>query len=213
MNRGRASAKGTQIALAAGVLLLAACSPVAPVSQLASQGSPSTSPPPSSPSSVTFTVTGVQADKIALVVRFVTAFNAARLDDASALFAVDANISDCAYATDAVVQAQGRAAIRAWLVQRFADHDQLVIARIFNMNPDSDRAVGVDFARRSSDTIARLGAPNGLVPELGAKIGFDASGQRIGVFANGPVGADPGIALRSCSVSGVTSPPVPTPSA
>jgi hypothetical protein len=121
----------------------------------------------------------MQADKVALVVRFVTAFNAALLDNASALFAVDANLKDCDYATHAVVAAQGLPAIRAWLVHRFADHDRLVIARIFNMNPDSDRTVGVDFALRSSDTIARLGAPNGLVPDSTAVIVIDEAGQRI----------------------------------
>ena len=213
MNRGHASSRtGTPLALAAGVLLLVACSPVAPASQLQPLGSPSSSPPPSSPppSSVTFTVSGPQADKIALVVRFVTAFNGAQLDDALGLLAEDANISDCDFGTHLAVQAQGRVAIRSWLMQRFADHDRLAIARIFNMNPDSDRAVGVEFARRSSDTIARLGAPNGLAPDGITTLGFDASGQRIGGFANGPVGADPGIALRLCSVRGVTSPPIPT---
>ncbi len=137
------------------------------------------SPPPSSPSSVTFTVTGTQADKVALVVRFVTAFNAALLDTASALFAVDANLQDCDYATHGIVAYQGLPAIRSWLVHRFADHDRLVIARIFNMNPDSDRTVGVDFALRSSDTIARLGVPNGLVPGSTATIVIDEAGQRI----------------------------------
>ena len=215
--RHASTRRAVRLSLAAGVLLLTGCSPVAPVSQLASQGSPSLPPlrsQPSTSSSVTFTVTGTQANKVALVVRFVIAFDAARLDDASALFAdeVDANISDCDYATHVIVTAQGLPAIRAWLVRRFADHDRLVIARIFNMNPDSDQAVGVDFASRSSDTIARLGAPNGLVPKLGAKVVFDASGQRIGVFANAPGGADPAVVLNVCSVSADTSPPVPAPS-
>jgi hypothetical protein len=180
------------VALAAGVLLVAACSPVA--------ASPS-------PSSDIFTVTGPEADKVALVVRFVTAFNAARLDDASALLTDDAGISDCDYVTHTVVLAQGKTAVRTWLGQRFADHDQLVIADIFNMNPDpnSNRGAGVDFARRTSDTIARLGAPHGLVQDLGAKVVIDESGQKIRGFAMGPFGADPGIVLRTCSVPGPTS--------
>jgi len=199
--RRRSSRRSIPLALAAGVLLLAGCSPEAPGSQ-----------PRPSASSVTFAVTGAQADKVALVVRFVTAFNAGRLDDASAVFASDASVNDCDYATHAIVEAQGLPAIRAWLVQRFADHDRLVIARIFNMNPDSDQAVGVDFASRSSDTMARLGAPNCLVPQVSAKIVIDASGQRIAGFANGPGGAAPGDVRRWCSVPGDASPPVPTPS-
>ena len=120
---------------------------------------------PEPPSGLTFTVTGPQAGTIALVVRFVTAFNDARFEDALALFAGDANVSDCDYASHAVVEAQGRAEIQSWLLGRMADHDRLVIGRIFNMNPDSDQAVGVDFALRSSDSIGTLGAPNGLVPK------------------------------------------------
>ena len=147
---------------------------------------------------------------VALVVRFVAAFNAARMDEAVALFAEDANVSDCDYASQTVVEARGPAAIRSWLERRIADHDRLVIGRIFNMNPDSDRAIGVEFALRSSDSIARLGAPSGLVPEVTAKIAIDASGERIEAFANGPGGADPGDVRRLCSVPGGTSSPVPT---
>ena len=92
------------------------------------------------------------------------------------------------------------------------DHDRLVIGRIINMNPDSDRAVGVEFALRSSDSIATLGAPNGLVPEVTAKIVVDASGEKIVAFANGPGGVDPGDVRQLCSVPGETSSSAPTPS-
>jgi hypothetical protein len=147
---------------------------------------------------------------VALVVRFVAAFNAARIDEALAPFAEDANVSDCDYASQTVVEAKGRAAIRSWLERRMADHDRLVIGRIFNMNPDSDRAIGVEFALRSSDSIETLGAPDGLVPVVTAKIAIDAAGERIAAFANGPGGADPGDVRRLCSVPGGTSSPIPT---
>jgi hypothetical protein len=190
--------------LAVGVLLLAACSPQAPSSQ-----------PALSLSSDIFTVTGARAEEVALVVRFVAAFNAAKLDEASVLFTDDAGLNDCDYAAHTIVEAKGRAAIRAWLVQRFADHDRLVIARISNMNPDpnSNRGAGVDFALRSSDTIARLGAPAGFVPDAQAKIVFDASGQKIQGFANAPGGAPHGVVLNVCSVPEGASPAVATSSA
>jgi uncharacterized membrane protein len=189
------------LVLALGGLLLAACSPQAPSSQ-----------PAPSLSSDTFTVTGAQAAEVALVVRFVDAFDGARLEEASALLTDDAAISDCDYVAHTVVLAQGREAVRAWLAQHFADHDRLTIARIFNMNPDpnSNRGVGVDFALRSSDTIARLGAPEGFVPDAEAKVGIDETGQKIRGFANGPFGADPGIALRTCTVPVRAHSPVPT---
>jgi hypothetical protein len=142
----------------------------------------------------------------------VTAFNDARLEDARALFAEDANVSDCDYGSQTVVEFQGRAEIRSWLVGRMDDHDRLVISRIFNMNPDSDQAVGVEFALRSSDSITTLGAPNGLVPEVTAKIVIDASRERIAAFAYGPGGADPADVRQLCSIPDDTSSSVPTPS-
>jgi hypothetical protein len=209
--------RGRSIAVAAIVSLLAgACQStvVPPPATLTLTPSPaeSASPPPSSPSTDIFAVTDLEAERIASVVRFVAAFNAARLDDASAVFADGAALNDCDFATHEIVEARGRAAIRAWLVQRFADHDRLVIGRIFNMNPDpnSNQGVGVDFALRTSDTIARLGAPNGLAPQGEAKVVFDLSGQRITMFANAPGGAPPGVVLNMCSVPAPTNAPAPT---
>jgi len=208
---------GRSIAVAAIVSLLAgACRSTIvppPTSLIPSPSSAESAlPPPSSPSTDLFSVTGLEAERIASVVRFVTAFNSARLDDASAVFADDAALNDCDFATHEIVEARGRAAIRAWLIQRFADHDRLVIARIFNMNPDpnSNQSAGVDFALRTSDTIARLGAPNGFAPQGEAKVVFEPTGQRIITFANAPGGAARGVVLNTCSVPDLTSPPAPT---
>jgi SnoaL-like domain/Neocarzinostatin family len=193
MNRRRAVARiDTCLGAVLGTLLVVGCAPVPAPSAAAIFSSV-----PPAPS---FTVFGASPASVALVVRFVDAFNAADLESAFALFADDANVSDCDFAAHTVVQAQGRDAIRAWLAARFADHDRLVIGSIFNHNPDSDRAVGVEFARRSSDTIARLGAPDGITPQVEAKVVLDASGRRVGAFANGPGGADPVVVAQACSV-------------
>ena len=212
--------RGQSIAVAAIIGLLAgACqSTVVPPSATPTPSptpAASASPPPPPASTDIFAVTGLQAEKVASVVRFVTAFNASRLDDASAVFADDAALNDCDYGSHEIIEARGSAEIRAWLVQRFADHDRLVVARIFNMNPDpnSNQVVGVDFALRSSDTIARLGAPGGMAPPVTAKVVFDPSGQRITMFANAPGGAPPGVVLNTCSVPTPTAPPTPTSSA
>ena len=189
-----------------------ACSPVPPSSPYLPANSPSVLSPPVPSSDLTFAVTGSQAGMVALVVRFVAAFNAARMDEAVALFAEDANVSDCDYASQTVVEARGRAAIRSWLERRIADHDRLVIGKIFNMNPDSDLAIGVEFSLRSSDSIAALGAPNGLVPKVAAKIVIDPSGELMATFANGPVGVDPGGVRQLCSVPTGTSSSSPVPS-
>jgi hypothetical protein len=208
---------GRSMAVAAIVsVLVGACGStfvLPPASLIPSPSSTETaSAPPSSPSTDIFAVTGLEAERVASVVRFVTAFNGGRLDDSSAAFADDAVLNDCDFVTHEIIEARGKAAIRAWLVQRFADHDRLVIARIFNMNPDpnSNQGVGVEFALRSSDTIARLGAPNGLVPQGEAKVVFDPTGQRIIGFANAPGGAPNGVVLNMCSVPRPTGSPGPT---
>jgi hypothetical protein len=147
-----------------------------------------------------FTVSGVQAIHVALIVRFVTAFNAADLDTALGLMTDDPGMSDCDFERHDVVDMRGKAQIRAWLGQRFADHDRMVIGRIFNMNADSDLAVGVEFSNRVSDTIVRLGAVGGVIPGVVAKVVFDTEGHRIAKFANAPFGADPAVVARLCSV-------------
>jgi hypothetical protein len=191
-------------------LLFAACSalPSPTVTQHQSVEPPATevaSPQPTSPlvspGGDVFSVSGVQAIQVALIVRFVTAFNAADLDTALGLMTDDPEMSDCDFERHEVVDMQGKARIRAWLGQRFADHDRMVIGGIFNVNPDSDRAVGVEFSNRVSDTIVRLGAVGGVIPGVVAKVVFDADGHRIATFANGPFGADPAVVARLCSVA------------
>jgi hypothetical protein len=165
--------------------------------------SPHATSPAASGVADVFSVSGAQAIQVDLVVTFVTAFNRADLDGALGVLNDDAGVSDCDFETHDAVQAQGTAEVRAWLLQRFADRDRMVIGRIFNMNPDSDRAVGVEFSSRVSDTIVRLGAVHGMTPGAAAKVVFDPVVQRIATFANGPVGADPGVVAQLCSV-GVT---------
>jgi hypothetical protein len=169
-----------------------------PATELASAGAPAS---PSAASLGVFSVSGAEATQVDLVVRFVTAFNAGDPDTALGLMVDDPGMSDCDFERHDVVDLQGKLQIRAWLRTRSADHDRMVIGRIFNMNPDSDRAVGVEFSRRVSDTIVRLGAVGGVIPGLVAKVVFDAEGLRIATFANGPFGADPGVVARLCSVA------------
>lgn len=64
--------------------------------------------------------------------------------------------------------------------------------------------LGVSFARRTSDTLAAQGSPNGIEPQLAAKVVFDYSdpastssrGLITGV-ANGPFGGSP----EACQLS------------
>lgn len=149
-----------------------------------------------------FSLTPEQATRVDLILRFVAYYNARRLEATISLFAPEASISDCDYSSGNVVQAAGGAGIRSWLQGRFSDHDTLVVGTIFNRNPDSDQAFGVSFAGRSSDTLAKLGRPDGIVPQLMAKVVFDSTGKLIAGFANGPAGASTAEIAQTCSAGG-----------
>lgn len=107
------------------------------------------------------------------------------------LFAERSGVSDCDYRTGRVVGATGLHEIARWLRERASDRDRLEVARIFNENPDPEtggRVVGVQWERRSSDTLRALGFDGGIRPQVGAKVVFDQSGERLTKFANGPFG-------------------------
>jgi hypothetical protein len=72
-----------------------------------------------------------------------------------------------------------------------SDHDQLQLSRIVNENPDDELVAGIEYARRTSTTLQRLGFGNGIMPKLATKVVFTADPVRIAAFANGPVGGDP----------------------
>jgi hypothetical protein len=100
--------------------------------------------------------------------------------------------SDCNYKPIAVVELKGKSEVAKYLQQRFADHDQLEIASIQNLNPDpetSSRALGVSYLRRSSDTLRSLGFGSGIKPGGATKIVFADGADKILAFGNGPVGA------------------------
>lgn len=149
-----------------------------------------------------FTVTGDEARAIATVVRFVDAINGGDLRAASDLMTTDASVSDCDYATGAVIIRDGNDAASRWIADRIADHERLEILGIYNHNASFDRVVGVSFVRRSNDMLKRLGAPTGIVPSTDAKVVLTADMTRIATFALGPGGAGSGEISRSCSATG-----------
>lgn len=181
-------------------LLASSCTPAPTVSEASSSPNPAASPEPN-----VFAVSGAQATQVDLVVRFVAAWNREDVGGALAVLTPDIQVSDCDYRTHEVVEAAGQSAVRSWLLARFSDHDRLEIGRIFNANPDSSSAAGVDWANRRSTTIAALGAPNGIRPELSAKVGFEESGSAIAGIANGPGGAPAAQITRICTVTAAPS--------
>jgi len=51
--------------------------------------------------------------------------------------------------------------------------------------------VGVEYARRTNNTLRALGFPKGIVPKLASKVGFTTQPLRIRGFANGSYSGDP----------------------
>lgn len=133
-----------------------------------------------------------QAQEVAVLVAFIGAYNAGRVDAALALFRAPWVWSDCDYRRRTVLAGQDKASLTRWLRQRSADHDRLDIGRIM-VGTVQEEALGVTFKRRTSDTLRALGHPQGITPALSAKVIFDgqsgtAARPSIMRFANGPYG-------------------------
>jgi SnoaL-like domain len=131
--------------------------------------------------------------EIALVIAFIDAWNAGRVDDASNLLTENVEFSDCDYVRVKAVLLTGRDAVRKWLRARAADKDRLTVATVFNHNPDplsGEGVIGVSYALRTSRTLASLGRPNGIKPQGASKVVFTDDDLSIRSFANGPGGGD-----------------------
>ncbi len=152
--------------------------------------------PTASTENGTFVVTAAQAERIAVVVAFLHAYNTGQADRALALFADAPVVSDCDYRAVKAVNFVGRSQVTRWLRARIADHDHLALRRIWNRNPDDQPVVAVDYDRRTSDLLRALGFPNGIRPALTSKVTFTPD-HRILRFANGPSGGPPNSAARS----------------
>jgi hypothetical protein len=142
----------------------------------------------------TFSVNAPQARDVSVTIQFIAAFNGRRLRPALDLLTPRVSVSDCDYKHVRAVTFNGRQNVARWLRRRFADRDRLTPTRIFNENPAQLVGVlGVEYGRRTSNTLRALGFPAGIVPRGATKIVFSAQPVRIRVFANGPVGGDPNL--------------------
>jgi hypothetical protein len=133
---------------------------------------------PAQPPETTFSVSRAQAEEVASVVGFLRAYNRRDLKAALSYFTTTRQYgqtritaTDCDYRRQKTQVYLLRAGLVRWLKQRFADHDQLTLARIYDENPDQlTGVVAVEYARRTSDTLRKLGFPNGIVPQAGQKL-------------------------------------------
>lgn len=135
-------------------------------------------------------------ERVALIGRFLTALNAGEADVAVEAFAADSGFSDCDFIHARAYEQRGLSNVKAWIRERVQDHEALVAATY--EVPDLDPLVaGISFASRSSDTLRRLGFPNGIVPDLAAKVRFTRRDGPLLIeeFASAPIGG-PSTACR-----------------
>jgi hypothetical protein len=138
-----------------------------------------------------FSLSTKKARQVATALSLLDAYNRGSLDQVLALLDDGIGWSDCNYRTISVVNLTGKSEVAMYLEQRFADHDRLEIGTILNHNPDpetSGRALGIQYLRRSSDTLRALGFPSGIRPNGASKVVFTDTADRIVAFANGPFG-------------------------
>lgn len=235
MIQGRWLGRVLALAIAPPLLLLVACRPgeprptawpnaASPASAIATGGTASSSlGAVASPLRATATLAGAwgqpfslsagQVRAVATITAFLDAYNAGRIDDLLALLAEGSILSDCDYRAGMAINLQGKAEVAAWLRERIADRDQLIVAAMQNENPDQRvtgaHIVGVTFARRTSDTLRALGNPDGIAPRLSAKVSLTADDAKITRFANGPYGGPPGECQRDAGTPAPGRPGTP----
>jgi hypothetical protein len=135
---------------------------------------------------ITPTIDAANTEGALLVLAFINAYNAGQLAEAVDLLDKDAGASDCNWETrtdiDIPRNAGNKDKVAEWLRQRIADHDLLVVSRIVG----NEQVFGVHFARRTSDTLRRLGFPDGLTNSNPAKVILTDDRKRLLGIALGP---------------------------
>jgi hypothetical protein len=129
------------------------------------------------------------AEEVGAILTFIRAYNAGNLDAAVAVLDDRIGVSDCDYQRVRPIAFMGKTAVTDWLRQRMADHDQLTVEEI----EVSGDALGIVYSRRTSDTLRKLGFPNGIQPSAGTKVVVTSDRKHLATFANGPVGGDPAV--------------------
>ena len=95
-------------------------------------------------------------------------------------------VSDCDYQTIKNMGFAGKSEVTLWLRQRIADHDHLSVNGVFGGSAIEPTVFGVDFSQRTSDTLRRLGFPNGIRFQGTAKVILTSDLKRIDTVALGP---------------------------
>lgn len=178
---------GTSLLLAI-LLLGVACSPVTTDRKVFA--TPPSAPSKSAPARALDVprLTHVQARASATIVAFLDAYNSGQLERALGQMTADIRLSDCDYRSGNAVLLEGHEQVRAWLRERFADHDALVLAELQFGEPSEvggSFGAALSYERRTSDTLRSLGFPDGIKPRLATKAILAGGGDRLVAFVNG----------------------------
>jgi hypothetical protein len=141
--------------------------------------SPTSDAPPAPPK-----LTGFQERASATIEGFLDAYNDGQVEGASALLADGGGITDCDYRQGRTIIARGKDAVSAWLRERVADHDRLVLAGLA-FGGDGTETFALTYERRTSDSLRALGFPDGIQPGV-AEVVVSKSGDRLVAFTTGP---------------------------
>jgi hypothetical protein len=133
------------------------------------------------------------------VADFCTAYNAGELEAVMAFLDEVPRLTDCDYHTGSTVVVEGRAAIKAYLRDRFAEHDNWVV-QLFNENPQNFDVVGVEPLQRQNDTLLALGVPGAVKRDFGTALSIVLAPdhEHIAVVGFGTEGASPAVVEQLC---------------
>ncbi len=138
--------------------------------------------------------------QVACVADFFTAYNAGELEAVMGFLDEAPRLTDCDYRTGSPVIIEGRAAIEAYLRDRFAEHDNWVV-QLFNENPQNNFEV-IEFEplQRQNDTLLALGVPGAVKRDFGIALSIVLAPDHdhISVVGFGTEGASPGVVERLC---------------
>ena len=193
----------TSCARTTGPVQLPSASPASPATMTPTHVPPSASPLPTATLSATdipsarleaghdtFSMTGEQAQEVAVFMAFLHAYNNGQFEEALASLSEHVIGSDCDYRNVKTILFRGKSQAADWLRERQSESDHLLVSQIYDQNPDPSGAhvLGVTFSKRTSRTLTALGFADGITLLGGAKVVFETKPTLISVFANASVG-------------------------
>lgn len=215
-----------RFALIAAIFLAASLGYVGGINMTPAQPSPSSAPiatsiapvqttavatPVSEPSSLpvgVYHLTADEAQALAVVVRFYTAYNGGQLSDVLATLSDGARLVDCDYGSRTIRTFVGRAAISDYLGAQFASSDFWTVRYYQERPPDeiqSSTLVVIHPLSRKNLGLGELGAPGGVKTDFAGLVFpviVDRRTFRITKLDWGPIATAAGTEARLCSPTG-----------